>query len=91
MDKGAWQATAHGVTRVGHDLVTKPTNQPTAEGNESEGAKGLSISGCVVRTSVHVFLCLRFLTFSNFKNTASFKNLEVFFTSKPFTQIHLLY
>ena len=24
MDKGAWQATVHGVTRVGHDLVTKP-------------------------------------------------------------------
>ena len=24
MDKGAWQATAHGVTRVGHDLATKP-------------------------------------------------------------------
>ena len=24
MDRGTWQATAHGVTRVGHDLVTKP-------------------------------------------------------------------
>ena len=24
MDRGAWQATVHGVTRVGHDLVTKP-------------------------------------------------------------------
>ena len=24
MDSGAWQATVHGVTRVGHDLVTKP-------------------------------------------------------------------
>ena len=24
MDRGAWQATAHGVTTVGHDLVTKP-------------------------------------------------------------------
>ena len=23
-DKGAWQATVHGVSRVGHDLVTKP-------------------------------------------------------------------
>ena len=23
-DKGAWQATVHGVTRVGPDLVTKP-------------------------------------------------------------------
>ena len=27
MDGGAWQATVHGVTRVGHDIVTKPTNQ----------------------------------------------------------------
>ena len=24
MNRGAWQATVHGVTRVGHDLVTKP-------------------------------------------------------------------
>ena len=26
MDRGAWQAIVHGVTRVGHDLVTKPPN-----------------------------------------------------------------
>ena len=24
MDRGAWQATLHGITRVGHDLATKP-------------------------------------------------------------------
>ena len=24
MDRGAWQATVHGVTRDGHNLVTKP-------------------------------------------------------------------
>ena len=24
MDRGAWQATVHGVTRVGHELITKP-------------------------------------------------------------------
>ena len=24
MDREAWQAPIHGVTRVGHDLVTKP-------------------------------------------------------------------
>ena len=23
MDRGTWQATVHGVTRVGHDLATK--------------------------------------------------------------------
>ena len=27
MDRGAWWATVHGVTRGGHDLGTKPTNQ----------------------------------------------------------------
>ena len=25
MDRGAWQATFHGVARVAHDLVTKPS------------------------------------------------------------------
>jgi len=24
MDRGTWQATIHGVARVGHDLATKP-------------------------------------------------------------------
>ena len=24
MDRGAWQATVHGIARVGHDLATKP-------------------------------------------------------------------
>ena len=24
IDRGAWQATVHGVARVGHDLATKP-------------------------------------------------------------------
>ena len=27
MDRGAWQATVHGVVRVGHDLATKPPQQ----------------------------------------------------------------
>ena len=27
MDRGVWWATVHGVTRVVHDLVTKPPNQ----------------------------------------------------------------
>ena len=27
MDRGAWQAIVHGVTRVGHDLATKPPPQ----------------------------------------------------------------
>ena len=28
MDREAWQATVHGVARVGHDLVTKPPQNP---------------------------------------------------------------
>ena len=28
IDRGAWQATVHGVARVGHDLVTKPPPPP---------------------------------------------------------------
>ena len=28
MDRGAWQATVHGVTRVGHDLVSKQPSGP---------------------------------------------------------------
>ena len=27
MDRGAWQATVHGVVTVGHDLVTKPPSK----------------------------------------------------------------
>ena len=27
MDRGAWQATVHGLSRVRHDLVTKPSPQ----------------------------------------------------------------
>ena len=27
-DRGAWQATVHGVERVGHDLETKPLSPP---------------------------------------------------------------
>ena len=26
MDRGAWQATVHGVARVGHNLATKPSS-----------------------------------------------------------------
>ena len=28
MDRGAWQATVHGVARVGHDLASKPPPPP---------------------------------------------------------------
>ena len=28
MDRGAWQATVHGIARVGHDVATKPPSPP---------------------------------------------------------------
>ena len=28
MDRGAWQATVHGVTKVGHNLAAKPPRPP---------------------------------------------------------------
>ena len=31
MDRGAWQATVHGVTRVGHDLATKERERENVE------------------------------------------------------------
>ena len=30
MDRGAWQATVHGIPRVRHDLETKPPYSPRA-------------------------------------------------------------
>ena len=34
MDKGAWSATVHEVTRVGHDLVTNPRAEKLKEKEE---------------------------------------------------------
>ena len=34
MDRGAWQGTAHGVTKVGHYLANKPP--PPTEGEKGE-------------------------------------------------------
>ena len=39
IDKGAWRATVHGVTKVGHDLATNNTNN-----------NGISISPTVYQT-----------------------------------------
>ena len=44
IDTGAWQATVHGVTRVGHDLMTKPQymllNIGGSDGKESACSAG---------------------------------------------------
>ena len=34
MGRGAWQATVHGVARVGHDLATKPPPPPPYGGKQ---------------------------------------------------------
>ena len=34
IDRGAWWVTVHGVTRVGHDLVTKPPLCPKYFGRQ---------------------------------------------------------
>ena len=33
MDRGAWWATVHGITTVGHDLVSKPPRTLLGTGN----------------------------------------------------------
>ena len=37
MDTGAWQATVHGVARVGHNLATKPPPPWALNGGEGVG------------------------------------------------------
>ena len=45
MDRGAWWATIHGVTRVGHDLVTKHTHTHTHTHEEAR-LRGRSKGEC---------------------------------------------
>ena len=52
MDRGAWQATVHGVTKVGHDLAAK---------KHKEEVLPISLaSNCpqLMETVVHLPLCL---------------------------------
>ena len=37
MDRGAWQATVHGITRVGHNLTTKPSITILGTGQDYSG------------------------------------------------------
>ena len=47
VDRGAWQATVHGIARVGHDLATKPPEAPSAfkMNNCSDSRVALKIEG----------------------------------------------
>ena len=57
MDRGVWQDTVHGVTRVGHDLAPKPPPPPEQDevkGTESlVGADRSSREGSRVGTTKH--------------------------------------
>ena len=47
MDKGAWQAIVHVVTRVGHDLATKPPPQyPFTENPTVDKCGGIFDNRC---------------------------------------------
>ena len=48
MDRGAWQAAVQGVTRVGHDLVTKP---PPPLGDKREEEEGDDIRDALISLS----------------------------------------
>ena len=50
MDRGAWQATVHGVASVGHDLVTKPPPSPPYL--NSRHGLGLGLGGADGEASV---------------------------------------
>ena len=47
MDRGAWQATVHGVPRVGHDLATKPS-LPKWKPVRIFSQKSISFPGCLL-------------------------------------------
>ena len=60
MNRGAWQATVHGVSRVRHDIVTKPTNQSTdVHSNYSEPTSVVSwgqVLGAIRRARCNQFI-----------------------------------
>ena len=44
MERGAWQATVHGVTRVGHDLGAKPPPPPPPPQSKPSSPSPLKLS-----------------------------------------------
>ena len=40
MERGVWRATVHGVTRVGHNLATKPQKSPDTPGSLEGNTEG---------------------------------------------------
>ena len=54
MDRGVWQATGHGVTRVGHDLVTRVGHALATKEQEIEGLDVL-ISLTVLTVFLYIY------------------------------------
>ena len=59
MDRGAWQATVHGVARVGHDLATKQHNIKAhfRKVNEHQNKETENYSGPQTQSKVQLLSC----------------------------------
>ena len=53
MDRGVWQDTVHGVTRVGQDLVPTPEQDEAKDTESLVGADCSSAEGSRVGTTKH--------------------------------------
>ena len=64
MDRGTWQATVHGVTRVGHDLATKPrglqeqkqVKRLVDDSQAGQEVKEIHVQTCMLYNSKYVTL-----------------------------------
>ena len=94
MDRGAWQATVHGATRVGHDLVTKA---PPLYTSTSSISKPQPVSlpyvlhlGSKLSLIISVFKMSRGRLFQSYKFSSS-KQLSRTWDFSFFSLFHLLY
>jgi len=56
MDRGAWQATVHGVARVGHDIVTKPPQWGEIRGERQEKSRGLRATNYYFKNKLQEYI-----------------------------------
>ena len=88
MDRGAWQATAHGVTRVGHDLATKPPPPKSAKSQPNVGI----INFQIYSFSDKMHKCLEEFQHNHFQsNTTKAMYLTSCFLGSLYVQIHRHY
>ena len=96
-DRGAWQATVHGVTRVGQDLVTKRAVCPMfyfwLSSNSTKYAEDFSLNGTHTVLSIRCMLMEQFIGLAEkviwLMNTLFIKvlgeneNVSLIFSLKP--------